>query len=149
MFTTLLLGALFAASPAFAGETVEVGTPLGQTLQATKSTPADGTPEKAILDAIAVITAGQNDTFISKHCHPSLCPSDAAAIEALKNYNLGTWAKTGGACVHDSGSTVIVTRKDEEDDKVRVFLWCGDKRMPAPQTVMKVDGKWLVSSMSL
>jgi hypothetical protein len=148
MRTLSLFAALSFATVAGAEE-LQVATPIGKTLTATKVTsPAPTSPEGVMQDSIAMITAGQFDAWIAKHCHPTMCPADPGAIEALKNYNLSTAKKTAGACVHDEGKTLLVTRRDASDTKVTVYVWCGDKRMPAPASVEKVGDAWKVTSFS-
>lgn len=148
MFASLILVAPWFAGTALAEE-VQVATPIGKTLTAQKvSSPAATSPEGVVQASIQMITAGDFDAWIGKHCHPSMCPADPAAIEALKNYNLSTAKKTAGVCLHDDGKTLLVTRKDVTDTKITLYLWCGDKRMPAPSSMEKVGENWKITSFS-
>lgn len=146
-----LLIAATLATPALA-EDVQVKTPLGQTITGHKiASPPAGSVEGTIIASIDLITAGKFDEWMKDYCHPSYCPDDAAAREAMKNYNLTASSKTAAACLQDDGKSVIVTRQDGDptkDSKVTTYLFCGEKRMPTPATLEKVGDAWRVSSFS-
>lgn len=132
-----------AEAPAAAnGETVDVKNPLGATVQATKSAaPASGTVEDTLLQALNhQAGSGSFDGFLA-FIHPSAKsePRQQANLQAYQ-YKSSLGGKAG-ACVHDGA--LIVTQKAAVnaavegggDTGTKVFVYCGEGRMPVPFTL--------------
>lgn len=145
----ILLGML-SASGAQAGETVSIKTPLGQTISAEKvSNPAKGTIEHQIIESLKMIRDGQFDAWRKAHCYPARCDTDIA-WEQIKNFNLETSKKTAKFCLHE-GDSIWVTKREENaknPNVVKVFISCGETRMPVPSTHEKLKDKWYVQVFS-
>lgn len=136
------------------GKATPVGTetvtlPTGKSVEAEKFTaPAAGTVEESILSSISLIRAGEFETFMDEWCHESYCGSDKLR-ENMTSYVLPAAKGTSGQCIVDDGESIIVTRRELADDgSVRVYVFCGDSRMPAPSSHVLVGERYLVSSLS-
>ena len=152
LFPLLALAACILISDlSLAGPMVEVKNPLGRTMQAEKITnPAAGTIEHAIIESMKMIKAGQFDQWMNTWCHPDRCPDTPSARESMRRYNLKSSQPSIHHCMQDDQTSILVTRRDEPDAQGRqtVYIFCGETRMPAPSTLVQVDGKWLVTSFS-
>ncbi len=129
---------------------VEVKLPTGKTVTADRvSDPAPGTVEHAIIASINLITAGDFDAWIAQYCHDSACGTPEG-IEAMKRFNLPAAQGTAKACLGEDGNSVVVTRRDpvEADGLTRVFVYCGEDRMPPSSAHYLVDGTYRVASLS-
>jgi len=145
-----------AAEPAHAAmevppeRAIEVKLPTGKTMTADHVTaPAEGTIEAAVVASITQIAAGDFDGWIATWCHDSAC-GDPEKVISMKTYTLPAAQGTSKQCLDAEGTGVIVTRRDppEADGMQRVYVFCGEQRMPAPSAHYLVDGKWKVASIS-
>jgi hypothetical protein len=146
-----LLGvlSLFLANTAFADapatKQVKLVTGKEVTAEIFKA-PAKGTLEGDIHAAMKGIKSGSFDTFISKQCSKLLCPDDDAALAEVKRFNLTSWQKTIGGCFYEDGLLVTKRSPDPKDDKkMTLYLWCGDKRLPATAIAHNEGGTWKLS----
>ena len=136
-----------AAEPAGA---IEVKTPLGSPVQAEHYVaPPEDTVEGAIVASLGLLHAGDFDGWISGWCHPTLCNAPEAEL-SLREYNLPAAKDSAGACLQDEGKGVYVTKREAPNDQgeVRLYVWCGEGRMPAPSSLALHDGRWKVTSFS-
>lgn len=146
---TIFALAIALLSSAHAQQTVEVRTPLGKVLQAeVVKAPAAGTVEDAILQSLRQISAKDFDGWMGTWCHPTRCPSDPQAREEFKRFNLTAASRTAHECLREGDSLWVTQRKTDDHGAVTVYLYCGDKRMPAPSTQIRVGDRWQVSSFS-
>jgi hypothetical protein len=129
---------------------MEVKLPSGATVTGDHVVaPADGTVEKAIVESINLIGKGEFDVWIKEWCHSSACGTPEG-IEQLKLYNLPAAQGTSKECLGADGNSVTITRRDppEADGLTRVFVYCGEKRMPAPSAHYLDGGRYKVTSFS-
>ena len=148
--TAALLVCMAAPHGALAGETVSVKTPLGQTIQAEKVVnPEKGTIEYQIIESLKQIRDGQFEAWRKTNCYPARCDTDIA-WEQIKNFNLETSKKTAKFCLHEGDSIWVTSRKGDPatDKQVKVFISCGEGRMPVPSTHEKLKDKWYVQVFS-
>ena len=149
------IGAMFAlmsvSATSIAGDTVSVKTPLGKTISAEKvKNPAKGTIEHQIIQSLQQIKDGKFDDWRKTNCFPARCDTDIA-WEQMKNYNLEQSKKGAPGCLQGDGDEIWVTSRkgDPSSDKqVKVFIYCGQTRMPAPSTHEKHNDKWYVHTFS-
>jgi hypothetical protein len=146
----ILLGGLCVGPGALAGGTQAVKTPLGTTIQAeVVSNPPEGSIEKQIIESLKLIRDGQFDKWMDTYCYPSRCDSEIARAQ-MKNFNLSTAKKSVAKCLQADDSIWVTSRKGDpaKDEIVKVFISCGENRMPAPSSHNKLKGKWYVSQFS-
>ena len=143
-------GAAFADAPtAEPAATTQVTLPTGKTIDAQKFVdPPEGSVEHAMIQSMNMIKAGNFDAWVGQYCHPNTCP-DKQAIDALKAYQLKSSSKTVHECMTDDGG-VLVTKREEDEAQggFRIYVFCGENRMPAPSSLIKADGSWKVASFS-
>jgi len=150
VLSALLLGSMGLSQAANAGEKVSVKTPLGMTIQADKVVnPAAGTIEHQIIESLKMIRDGQFDKWMDTHCFPSRCDEQVARAQ-MSNFNLANSKKSAGKCLQNDNEIWVTARKgDPANDKiVKVFVFCGENRMPAPSSHNKLNDKWYVASFS-
>jgi hypothetical protein len=162
--SALLLGGLLASQSAVAdcagvaytaNKTVSIKTPLGKTVQAEKVTcPANGKSAQAqieaqILESLKQIRDGKFSDWRKSHCFPARCDTDVA-WEQIKNFNLATSKKSVAYCLQSEDEIWVTTRKGnpDVDKQVKVWIFCGESRMPVPSTHEKLNGKWYVQTFS-
>ncbi len=106
-------------------------------------------PKATIASALKMLLDGEYQKYIDTHCHPDACSTDAAK-KSLIRYNFPATTRRAGPCLKQ-GNTVDVkkTKGDPNKDKeIKVFIDCGDKRMPPPATLRKHSGKWMIYRFS-
>lgn len=106
-------------------------------------------PKATIAAALKLILDGKHDAFIKTLCHPDAC-STPAAIKSIKHYNLPATERRAKPCLKEGDDVdVVKTQGDPAVDKeIKVFINCGEKRMPPPATLRKDGGDWKIYRFS-
>lgn len=148
--TGTAVGVTATAAPPTAAPsaTVSVTLPTGKAVDAKKFvSPEKGSLEAAMIRAMTLIKDGQFDTYVSELCHSNTCP-DAAAVESLKMYQLKSTQKTVHECMTEDGGILVTKRETSDDGSTRVYVFCGQNRMPAPSSLSMEGEMWKVTSFS-
>jgi hypothetical protein len=107
--------------------------------------PAEGSIEHAILDSLTLLSAENYDGWMDTYCHADAC-DDQRKRDAMSSHVLPSAKAAASTCVHDGD--LLVTKTEEENGFTKVWIYCGEGRMPAPATAQNVDGAWKFSSVS-
>lgn len=137
-----------SAPTATAEGTQSVTLPTGKTKEAQKFVhPVEGSVEWAYLEAMKAVKAGDFDGYIKKWCSKTTCV-DATANESLKTYQLTASSKSAGQCMTDDGGVLVTKHETDPDGSHRIYVFCGNSRMPAPASLVMEDGSWKMTSFS-
>lgn len=130
--------------------TLTLGLLLANPAAAEDGTAQPGTVEHAIKSSIELITSGETESWLSDWCHPERCGS----VEQRRQWTefaLKRAAKSASRCLHGPERTPRIVRwrgDPKVDERVTVYIDCGDDRMPVPSSHIRVGERWMVTSLS-
>ena len=148
MFPLALSLVLANSALAETPSTRSVTLPTGKTVEAQVMTPEAGSLEAQTLEAMKMAKAGKHDAWISQFCGPTLCEGPDA-IASVKRLNLTSAQRTVGQCFEGNKLVVTKVKGDREsENRVTLYTWCGEGRMPAPVTWERTGESWKIASFS-
>ena len=107
--------------------------------------PQAGSIEHAIVDSLTILASEDYEGWMDTYCHADAC-DDQRKRDAMTSHVLPSAQAAASTCLHDGD--LLVTKNEEENGFTKVWIYCGDNRMPAPATAQNVDGAWKFSSVS-
>jgi len=135
---------------------------LGKKIEAEKFTctgsgnTASTTVEAQIVESLKLIRDGGEpknsgdswNTYRNTHCHPARCKDDIAWGQVTYT-NLPSNKAGAAGCLQGENEIWVTSKKVTQPDRqVKVFIYCGKNRMPAPSTHEKYQDKWYIQTAS-